>query len=512
MKTSLPCIFVAVLFLAFVSACSNVGSISRSNTQSGPPPPSGPPAPPPPPVQSVITECGTSISSPGTYTLNSSLDTQGGDEPCITIANAKDITLNCNGNSITGVGEFGVSVSNVSSFVLENCTVNTGKGDGLSALLALNNVSGGTITGSTFGSGQSDLGGVLIIGCTNVTLGSQLPSAPTNPSITAATNPSISDQISNAPEPSNLIYGYIDAANNVNLVIEGNALTSGTSTALNSFMIGIFGGENTRVVNNSVNGLGNPIPVTENGIDSYDSVGTDDDILIEDETGPGSLVSGNLLVNTWDCGIETVGFMKNMTLSNNRIDMVGTSIGGWYYVSVTGVQYTQNVSTNIEYAGVFYARHGGLRAAGKQLPFFAYRIPADMPAETTVNFTQNQFTGNTFSQPITVTQNEVGALIAEVYSRMLYTAESSLLPGTEPTPQQFLTVNNTFTNNSFTGAFDQIGFGGSPPWTYTSDDVIDGGGNICSGSLSYVPSVSPTFGDTTVAIIPIHSINCGNGN
>jgi hypothetical protein len=142
------------------------------------------------------------------------------------------------------------------------------------------------------------------------------------------TNPSISSQIANAAPSSNTVYGFLDASNNVNLVIEGNALTSGTSSAANPFVIGIFGGQNTHVVNNSVNGLGNPLPIEENGTYYYNSVGTDDDILIEDEAGPGSLISGNLLVNTFDCGIETVGFMQNISISSNYIDIVGTGIGG----------------------------------------------------------------------------------------------------------------------------------------------------------------------------------------
>jgi hypothetical protein len=376
----------------------------------------------------------------------------------------------------------------------------------------LSNVNGGTVTGSTFSSSQTNVGAVFISDSTNVTFGTQLPSAPVNPSITATTNPSISSQISNAPPASNTVYGFLSASNNVNLVIEGNALTSGTSSAVNPFMIGIFGGQNTHVVNNTVNGLGNPIPIEINGNYYYNSMGSDDDILIEDETGPGSLVSGNVLVNTFDCGIETVGFMTNITISNNSIDTTSTGIGGWYYLSVTNARYTQNAMTNIEYMGFRYARYGGLRPAGGQgLPYIFYTIPADMPAETTINFTQNQFSGNTLSQPIVFHGWQVGSVSAGVYSAMAYLTSSSL-PGTDPTPQQFITVKNTFASNTFDRAFGRLAFSGGLPWTYTSDDVIDGGGNICSSSSDWAPSVSPTFGDQTVPISWVTPINCGNGN
>lgn len=501
-------VVVALSHLVFVSACNQVGSVSsysNPNTNSGPQPLA--------PLQRVVSDCGTTISSPGTYSLNSTLATNADGDFCITIANVENVTLNCNENSVTGVGAYGIFASNVNNLVIENCKVATGTGDGTSALLYLQNVDGGTVTGSTFGSNQSDLGGVYIFNSTNVTFGSQLPSAPANPSVTAATNPSISSQISNAPPASNIVYGFLNASSNVNLVVEGNALTSGTNSAINAFMIGVFGGQNTHVVNNTVNGLGNPVPIEENGTYYINGVGTDDDILIEDETGPGSLISGNLLVNTFDCGIETVGFMKDIIISDNYVDTVARGIGGWYYLSVTNAQYTQNVITNIEYRGFDYARFGPLRPGGVQgqsLPFFFYTVPADMPAETTINFTQNQFVGNTLSQTIGFQGDPVGSVYAVVYSAMAYAASN--LPGADPTPQQFITVKNTFASNTFDGQFSPLAFSGGQPWTYTSDDVIDGEGNICPASPTWVPSVSPTFGDLTGALSWVTPINCGSGN
>jgi len=70
--------------------------------------------------------------------------------------------------------------------------------------------------------------------------------------------------------------------------------------------------------------------------------------------------------------------------------------------------------------GFRYARYGGLRPAGAQLPYLFYTIPADMPAETTINFTQNQFSGNTLSQPIAFLGEQVGSVEAVVCSRMDY--------------------------------------------------------------------------------------------
>ena len=509
MRKNLSSILAVVPFLVFASACTNVpAGSSNPITNPGPPSPAGPPAP----VQSVLSECGTTISSPGNYSLNSSLTTDSGTEPCITITGTYSVTLNCNENSITGAGEYGISVLNVSSLIIENCQVATGTGGGFSTLLSLNNVEGGRVTGSTFGSSQSNLGGVFISDSTNVTFGSELASAPVNPSVTATTNPAISSQLSNAPPASNTIYGFLSDSNNINLDIEGNALTSGTSSNLNPFVIGIFGGQNTHVVNNTVDGLGSPKLIEENGGYYLNGAGSDDDILVEDETGPGSLISGNVLVNTFDCGIETVGFMKNITVSGNSIDSVATGIGGWYYLSVTNAHYTQNAMTNIEYAGFRYNRYGGLRPAGGQnLPYLFYKIPADMPAETTINFTQNQFSGNTLSQPIGFPGEQVGSVEAPVYSSMGYVADTAL-PGTDPTPQQFITVENAFASNTFDKAFAPLLFSAGENWTYTSNDIIDGKANICSGSQNFVPPVSPTFGHPSDAVILFSPINCGSGN
>ena len=502
-------VLLAVPFLVFVSACNNGGSsVSDSNTAAGPQPPAAPPAP----VPSVVSECGTTIRAAGSYSLESGLTTKSATEPCITITETSNVTLNCGGNSITGAGEYGISVLNVSNLVIANCIVATGTGDGLATLLSLSNVEGGTVSGSTFGSSLGDLGGVFISNCSNVTFGSQMPEAPANPSVTATTNPSVSSQLSNAPPASNTVYGFLSDANNTNLVIEGNALTSGTSSDLNPFMIGIFGGQNTHVVHNTVNGLGSPVLVEENGVYSIDGAGSDDDILVEDEAGPGSLISGNILVNTFDCGIETVGFMKNITLSSNSIDSVGTGIGGWYYLSVSNAQYSQNVLTNIADAGFRYNRYGGLRAAGGQtLPFVFYKIPADMPAETTVNFTQNQFNGNILAQAIGFQGEPVGSVEAYVYSSLGYVSNPGL-PGTDPTPQQFVTVKNTFTGNTFAPAFAPLAFTAGEQWSYTSDDVVDGQGNICSGSQNFVPPVSPTFGHPSDAVVLFSPIDCGSEN
>jgi len=510
-RENLSSILVAVLlsYLVFISGCNNVGAGSNGsnpNMNSGPQPPAGSPAP----VQSVLTDCGTIISSPGTYSLNSSLETNSSPEACVTITGTDNVTLNCNGNSITGVGEYGIGALNVNSLIIENCMVATGTGDGFSTLLGLNNVKGATVTGSTFGSRLNNFGGVLISDSTNITFGSRLPSAPANPSVTAITNPVISSQLSNAPPASNTLYGFLDASNNINLVIEGTAMTSGTRSELNSFMIGIFGGQNTHVANNTVNGLGSPIPIEENGVYYINGAGSDDDILVEDETGPGSLISGNILVNTFDCGIETVGFMRDITLYSNYIDTVAIGMGGWYYVSVTNAQYAQNVMTNIEYSGFRYIRFGGLRPAGGQnLPYLSYIIPADMPAETTINFNQNQFSGNTLAQPIGFLGERVGSVEVPVYSSMAYIAMSTL-PGTDPTPQQFITVNNAFASNIFDKAFYPLLFSSGEDWSYTSNDVIDGKGNICSGSQNYVPPVSPTFGHPTDAVVLFSPIICGS--
>jgi hypothetical protein len=502
MRPKFSCFLVAFFLPCFLSSCSQGYSRTDAKTVF-----SQPPATPTqdPPVPTVVSNCGTIIASPGTYVLNSILVTNVGVEPCITINNTHGVILNCGGHSIVGLGQSGIAALNDNGIVVENCNVATGTGQGNSSLLYFKEVNGAQVTGSTFGSNQSNLGGVFIFDSINVTFGSSLPSAPSNPTVTVATNPAVGTLISNAPQPSNVVYGFLQNVRNVNLIIEGNAVTSATSTTTNPFAIGAFGGRNTRVINNTVNGLGSPVPIQSQGIYYTNNVGTDDDILIEDETGPDSLFSGNILVNTWDAGIETVGFIRDATISNNYIDTVNIGIGGWYYFSAIDTHYLQNVLTNIEYWGFYFARFGGLRPAGSQnLTYFFYTTPSDTPAETAIYFTQNVFSGNIVSQPIGFEGRVPGSLYALVYSKMGYAAGN--LPGTQPTEQQFVTNKNTFANNIFDEAFSPLYFSGGLPWTYTSDDVIDGGGNICAGSLSWVPTISPTFSNqvgTTTWISPI---------
>ena len=161
-------VVVPLSILVFVSACGSITSNSITNSRT--PPPSGSPTP----VQGVISDCGTTISSSGSYSLISSLTTTSSTEPCITIASVNNVTLTCHENFITGVGAYGISVLNVNNLSIENCNVAIGTGDGTPTLLSLNNVNGGTITGCTLGSSQSN-GAVSISDTTNVTFGSQLP-------------------------------------------------------------------------------------------------------------------------------------------------------------------------------------------------------------------------------------------------------------------------------------------------------------------------------------------------
>jgi len=504
MRKSLPAVLAGVLL--FVSACGEVGSSPNHASTS--------PSQPPAAAHIVLTDCGATINSPGVYSLNSNLTTVSGDEPCISITGTDNVTLDCNGNSITGLGQYGISAEGVSGLIIQNCNIATGIGNGISILLGLDNVIDATVAGSSFGSNQSNLGRVMISDSVNVTFGGPVPSAPLNPSVTVDTNPSVSNQIANAPAPINTVYGSVIGCSNVNLTIEGNALTSGALTTSFSGVpvIGIFGGQNTHVVNNTVNGLASLIPVEENGYKYPVLMGSDDDIQIQDETGPGSLISGNLLVNNCDFGIETIGFMKNITISNNYVDRVLLGFGGLYYLSVSNAQYIQNTLTNIEYTGFAYSRSGGLRSAGERnIPFIGYLVPLDLPAETTINFTQNQFTGNVLTQPLTLLDDPVPSLEIGVYTTLDYITNPDL-PGTDPTPQQFITVDNTFTNNAFDKSFFRILFVVGATWSYTSDDVIDGGGNICPSSEIGVPPVSPTFGKQTSPLVTITPINCGSGN
>jgi hypothetical protein len=201
-------------------------------------------------------------------------------------------------------------------------------------------------------------------------------------------------------------------------------------------------------------------------VSGNNGIGVDDNVTVEDETGDN--VIENDLRNAWDCGIETVGVVKNAKFARNRMHNVSTGIGGWYYNSLINSVIDNNV---VEQSGslFYFTRIYGLRPAG-------WDDRHQMPADTGVYFINNQITSNQLIQPWTSNNPYIYAGVLPVFEQMQYTDLGTHHPGeVDPTPDQFFLTNNFFQSNDFSKVLTAPHFG-SPT---APGFIIDGGGNKC---------------------------------
>jgi len=80
-------------------------------------------------------------------------------------------------------------------------------------------------------------------------------------------------------------------------------------------------GSNNHIVANRIDGKWN-------GIEPH-TQGSDDGILLKDEQN--DTVEDDTIANTWDAGIESVGFLYNTQILNNQIANIGFPAVGAYY-------------------------------------------------------------------------------------------------------------------------------------------------------------------------------------
>jgi chitodextrinase len=287
-----------------------------------------------------ITSCGT-ISSSGSYVLPSSLSSSL-KTTCLTIQNTTNVTLDCQGNTISMAS--GVTppttfilINNVQNFMLVNCTITP---NAKVYNLSVQNSSSGFIDGDSFTGSD----GFVSVNASNALV------------------------VSNNTFTNSL---YEQGGSSGNYI--GNNQIS-YSNYVGAQLIGSGNGSANTIDNNNVNGNGGWTAATGN-------YGFDDGIGIGMESN--DILANNTIQNVWDTGIETDGLISNCLFANNTINYARISgIGGWYYNSWTGNTVSNNKISNVEMTFYFFNQAG---------------LPT---GQTKLYFLNNTFIGNVSTSPV----------------------------------------------------------------------------------------------------------------
>jgi Right handed beta helix region/Bacterial Ig-like domain len=140
-----------------------------------------------------------------------------------------------------------------------------------------------------------------------------------------------------------LIVGNVNVTNSNTVTITDSTLTSG--------FVHVSTGTNVQIVRDTITtpGVGGAAVVLDSGMNNgvrdvtlvggYDDgsakVGTDDGILIQNETG--DVIEGNSISGFFDMGVEGVDAVTNVTIAGNRFSDVGvTAVGSYWCANWTG--------------------------------------------------------------------------------------------------------------------------------------------------------------------------------
>lgn len=388
-------------------------------------PPTATPTPSTIPMQQVISSC-REITTTGYYTLQADLTAQSG-QTCINIHDTNNVSLNCNNHTISGIIASSVTpaikIDNAPNFIISNCTVNNQEssppGQPHRRALIVSNSNGGTITNNILNH---------------------------NVSVNSSSNLTVSN---------NTINGFYLQENSSNNTIDNNRIhwhstldTGGGGGAFGVLSLGnSLGTEtNNRVINNIIDG-------NSTGVYSPHT-GADDGMALFNQTG--ITVSGNTILNSWDCGIETFDLIKDSTISGNRITKSGyCGIGGWWRSSFIGNTVADNIidDTNLMF-----------RFSNQYDPSNMFPIGQNVLYFKNNNFTNNQFINPRLPAPITAFE----------------VADFDFVHVIPSMAGKFDLGNNRFTKNNFTTKRPG-------PMMLPVSMIIDGGGNICNPT-----SVLPT--------------------
>jgi|GEM_PF-1842811 len=391
------------------------------------------------------------ITTSGSYLLQADLATTTS-APCISIHDTSDVMLDCahhvlSDNLATPAAISGaIGVSNVQNFSIKNCTL-------LTTEIVLDRMVNGSLTGTT---------------------------------------------ITFPPGSAGFTYSVINVTHSSRMTFDGNVISNGNyqqlygqgNTISNNHMSSVSGagtiilgwGGGSQVIANVLDGHWD-------GVRPYTMTFADDAVLLEDESNDS--VIGNQISNYFDTGVELLGNIVSVNISQNTILNTGYSgVGGWYWLSISGMTLSNNSVTNAQFVFAFQ-RIYGLRPAGTDNDHV-------LPADTAVPFVNITISGNSFYSPYYPAGTTPTWSTFTPWSDLpgFNGGRVSSLAGEIPaTPSVFTVGNIAFKNNNF-GHVDAAPFlGAASP--YPTGIFTDGGGNICN------PPAAPVYVQSEIDAYPM---------
>ena len=363
----------------------------------------------------LISSCGE-ITKSGKYMLNNDLTdpknlTEEGGVLCLNIHDVDDISIDCKGYSISTA--HAVHFKNVTNFSLSSCVLKSERRPGDSTQFTIENSEKGSVIGNK-------ITGIFLV-----------------------------FKSSGLKVSGNTIRGLYSQGYGIDNIIDDNTFSD-------NFLI-LSNGEGNIITNNKING-------GSSGIFSKPD-GADDAVILSDESN--ILVQNNVIENSWDCGIETLGLIANSKIIGNTIKNSGLcGIGGWYWSSWVNNTVSQNVIDGA--SQMFYFTRGlGLRPAG----FDDQKIK---PADSKVYFKDNTFSDNKFIHRRAVPfQSILSSSYVNILDNVAPVSVGRSVPGERAvTPNDFVLGNNRFSNNDFNAT-------APAPFFKPTSMIIDGEGNKC---------------------------------
>lgn len=428
----------------------------------------------------VVSTCGLSASS-GNYVLTSNINYSiSQNSACISANNVTNLSLNCQGHSITISGSGRptfISMNNASNFMITNCKfLDTQPGIITYSGFLIDSGSYGTIANNTIGGSYSTYGNAS---CSSINSSSPntTPLSVVNHNIVVANNNFVNSCLSQYLAS----YDYI-GGNTLNWDVPTNLTTQPT---LYSEPGNIVSGEGTHnvIAYNNMNG--------GSGTDGA-HIGMDDSIILSGNSVnyvPGitsnDTIAYNTTSNNWDAGIETVGYIKDSSILRNNISNA----------FIAGISSYHN--TSWEGNKVEYNKVGDVANSSEILEFYDYEA---IPVGTKIYFQNNNFTGNVFN-PLP------NSLSQSVFINFTITENPTI------TSSNTVLGNNLIKNNNFGYESSMIA-----PYMAPTSMFVDGGGNICTvneipGAIQgALPGPATDDGDglsSTATTVPSSTSNSG---
>jgi Right handed beta helix region len=440
------------------------------------------------PTSTPVSACQT-ITAPGSYTLVSDINGAVANGNCITI-DASNVSLDCGNHTIAANGTGAtVSILAVQGVTINHCTI-TASGSGDIVALSGYGPQNVTITNSALNANApgavglifDNAAGLAVTNCTLDVTSQQYYSVyvyqttgaafsndqiNTNEGISLIANDVQNLTITNntvltseapyaiylfktqgAQVSKNHLTTYAGAAypgggdsyiqdSSSYVTFSGNVV-AGTSGSADVVAIG---GSHNTFRQNQIDGGWNGDRATEG------TQGTDDGIELTAEDV--DTVQANTITNVFDASVETASLVTNTVIVGNTFSSAGTAVGSYWETSWENNQVLDNTVSKVAFLFVFF--YGGHHA--------------DTPPVTSIDFLNNTFAGNVYSDPLTPPGSPSMASVIMTLAGVGEGASGGL-----PLPSTL--SNNVIANNTLPAS--QAGF-----YLLPTSAFVDGGGNTC---------------------------------